>query len=598
MYTKRRLIPLVLAGYAAVAVLIVMPTLRHHRLLGDPASEVYVHIWQHDWIAKAMAGKAHWLSNEMINFPAGGKLFPIDIANSMMYLLLRCCLSLNGAYNALIILQLALAGTAAWMLARDLTGCGWCSLPAGLVYGFNPYVLAYPVSSGVGETLNLAWLPLLLLFVLKAFRTHSWPVAAAAGGMLFMTYFTCPYHGQAALVLLTLLAAGYLLLVRRPDEDLLFRKPSAGIQKKWTIRLARCALVFCGTAGILLSPYYLILTSTLEARNSMLPSDLLEVRKEIDFMAKNFHPSVPSRYTTFIGEYLAIGKDRLVVVNEVTRFYRCNYLGLSVLALAITAMVVERRRLSWLFAGVAAACLLLAAGPFLPLSGRVHLPGPLSPLYLVFVHGLPLFSRMLEPFRLIQPALLLLGVLAGRGCQLVVSGFKREGRRVAAGVLCLLVVIDYLFLSPLPYPLPGCDPCVPPVYDAAAVIPKHKALLELPVGIKGGLLRNRERFYYQLWHGHPILEVIHGHGNWYLGSSGLLRVLNAAEWGFRPGDAGSFRGDIARMTEAGIGGIVIDKSLYRNDYFNTVRVLLDSICGSPVYDDGRYLLYVLGDCAG
>lgn len=113
-----------------------------------------------------------------------------------------------------------------------------------------------------------------------------------------------------------------------------------------------------------------------------------------------------------------------------------NYAGIVVLCLAVTGFVAGRKNMfSWLLAGSALLMMFLAFGKYF------------SPLYDLFYHFVPFFSRFRVPSMALIVVSLDLALLAGFGSHALMDGFKAKGLLTlkAGAFLLALLVIFFLF---------------------------------------------------------------------------------------------------------------------------------------------------------
>src|SRR5262249_22818936 len=94
------------------------------------------------------------------------------------------------AYNVVMLLELATAGLAMYLLARYLTGDGLASFAAGLLYAFHPWNISELVRSQI--TAN-QWFPLVLLGLLAYSKQPSWRRAGFVGLMYGLQSLSCMY---------------------------------------------------------------------------------------------------------------------------------------------------------------------------------------------------------------------------------------------------------------------------------------------------------------------------------------------------------------------------------------------------------------------
>jgi len=158
----------------------------------------------------------------------------------------------------------------------------------------------------------------------------------------------------------------------------------------------------------------------------------------------------------------------------------------GLLALALAAVAVARRRPGTLFHGVSfLVMLLLSFGPRLEMDGwSVDLPYR-------WLFAIPPFDGMRHPYTFAGVALFMLAVLAAIGW----AGLRLAARPWAGPLVVLLAVVDTvsppLFVRPIP-------PGVPPAYEMVRALPPAP-ILEVPVFAP-------ETLVWAARHGLPVLN--------------------------------------------------------------------------------------------
>ena len=118
-----------------------------------------------------------------------------------------------------------------------------------------------------------------------------------------------------------------------------------------------------------------------------------------------------------------------------------NYAGIVVLCLAVTGVVAERKRaFTWFLAGGAMLMVFLAFGKYF------------SPVYDLFYHFVPFFSRFRVPSMALIVVSLNLSLLAGFGLHAVMQGVRGKGLiLLKAGALFLALCIFLFLLAEKPF---------------------------------------------------------------------------------------------------------------------------------------------------
>jgi len=495
----------ILAFYLGVAVTVTFPAVLRLGTcaIGDNASDVWKHLWGWWWVKDALLHHGVLpLFSADINAPFGGSLYCIDPLNALLSVPLQLVLPLPAVFNLIVWLQLTAGAFAAWWLVRDLTGSAAAAIPAGLLYGFSPYVMAYPVTSGVTETVNLCWVPLSVLFWLRTVRDPAGRSPFYLALCVFGCFFGSFYYGAFLLLLLGTLAVGGTLgwligLMRRPRTSGAAAWPAA---RAVASRLAGALAV----AGLLVALPVAAFFYTVAQPDSIIPH-YVQDREQVSspYMAlasQNYAP---------LASYLAMGKANLTSTFTTDRLSRSAYVGYIVLFWVVVGLFSG----GWTrpAAGLAAFFVLLSMGPWMVVTPTVHLSAPVSPVYLLCYRVVPLFARIAIPYRLVLLVTLFLGVVMAGGLRRVLAGQTRWMQHLMALVVSLQILAEFAVASPAPYPVPLAPARVPAFYRGLPpVAAGTEAILDLPVTRWNTELTPGEYFLYQTVHHRPIPYTISG----------------------------------------------------------------------------------------
>ena len=120
-------------------------------------------------------------------------------------------------------------------------------------------------------------------------------------------------------------------------------------------------------------------------------------------------------------------------------YVTCGYTGLIGLALAIAALVRQRRSVAWFWGAVAVVSLLLSFGD--------HLPFGLNR----WLHAMPVYGLFRASFRHLYEFTFAIAVLAGLGLQRIVQLEKTEAHRIAVLSSVGLTAVVVLTLASCTY---------------------------------------------------------------------------------------------------------------------------------------------------
>ena len=548
-------------------------------VLGHPESDVWKHLWGAWWLNQHLRQGSFSTWTDLQNFPTGGSLYVIDPLNAGLTALLEPLFGLVGAYNAVMAFQVVASALAAFALARWLTGDGRAALVAGAAYGFCPFLLTSGVSSGIAETSNLAWLPLAVLGLLRGLEGRGGWASVGLGGLgLALSAMGSWYFGMTAMVFGLGLAAWTAWTGAPPI-------PGAG-RAHWTR-----PILACGLAALLTLPLALLFAATLKGEGSLLAR--VDVSERLQESSLEFlHRKGNFKNDADLVSYLAPGKERLSMADDVDRRMKSVYAGLLVLALALLGLA---RGGPWTrFWGLAVLGMaLLSVGPYLNLAPGRGLPGPWNPLYMLAYHAIPGFRMVAIADRLSIAAQMGLAVLAAAGLAgRLPRGFR--GTALAVG-LAALVMLEVTLLSPVPWPLPTSPAAMPAVARALAGEPARQGVVPLPLNRSQASLQPGEYYYWQTGHGKPMPLALTTRFPQAMMENLLVGTLYLCEdpaYGTPPPPE-ALRPGLEALKREGFGWIMVSGDLMNPGSARKVERLLTGLLGAPRRFDGRGLLYRL-----
>lgn len=164
-------------------------------LIGNKNSDVLRNAWGFWWF-KAMILERFRLPafTFYLNFPMGMTLLAIDPLHCLFSIPLQLLFGLPMAYNLLLIAVVAFNGFGAACLVRALTGRLALGILAGAVFGYAPFVLSNALG-GTSEVVNMGWVPLFMLSLIRAIQNPSRRAGLLTGLTLVCTASTSWYYG-------------------------------------------------------------------------------------------------------------------------------------------------------------------------------------------------------------------------------------------------------------------------------------------------------------------------------------------------------------------------------------------------------------------
>jgi len=550
--------------------------------LADPFSELPVKLWVFETFGHSVPLLGGVV--EGIGHPASGALNNPDVVGTLLMSAFRPLLGGPGAYNGMVVLQLWASMAACWLLARDLTRDHRASLMAAVVFGLSPLVLVYCVAGAVTDMLNLWPYPLAIFWLLRAMRRGNNRDALLGGAAVGVGVIICPYNA----VIFSALAVPLLALLPwiRRSWLTLSPDPEATARPVDWLRVGLLALLAAGLTG----GAYLLWLRGLMADPSSLMSDEQVASTRHAAPWPFLEPLHQDRYVAYLMDYLAVGKEQLVVRETGSRYFRAFSTGLLVPSLALLGLLASRGRRwvvgFWLV--VAAFFAVASTGPFLPLASDLSLPGAYNPVWMGVFHLLPGSSMILEPFRYALGVSLALGLASAVG---VVALQRRFGAWVG-WVLPGVFVLELALLSPVPVPLPTSALEPDPAYAALDEVLPPGAIIELPYFTRGSHRFERVHFLNQVTHGRAIPDEVTGFLPRYLLqnhlSSELIELERCSEHLLiRDHDMALIDIDRQKLVDDGFVGIVVDHNAYENDRRRDAVMALLGKLSHPTRHHGR-----------
>jgi hypothetical protein len=387
-------------------------------------------------------------------------------------------------YNLAFLGSVVLAGAGMYVLARELTGRCDAAVVAGLAFACQPFRVSHIAHL---QWLITGWLPLSLWGVHRYFSTRALRYLLLAALFFLLQALTAAYFTYFALLPLVLAGVVEAWRTRPPPGRLALDLAAAGL------------LVAIVTAPVALAYY--------------------EVRAQYGIRRTGEEISGQS---ADVGDYLS-GPPRLRLWGVIGsgRGEHELFPGAATLILAaigaasvsfsaaggLGAAAASARRQGKLYAAIAATAFVLSLGPE-PTAWGHHLgiPGP----YRFFLWLVPGLDGLRAVARLAVVVQVALAVLAGFGAAWILDRFRPPSRRVALGVLALVIVAEG-WAAPIPTAAfsPGGERPDRAAYAYLRTLPAGAAI-ELPTS----LVQFEQEFLYQymtLAHGH---RVVNGHSGY------------------------------------------------------------------------------------
>jgi hypothetical protein len=465
----RRLL-LVLGGFTLLTILFFWPWAAQlsSALIGPPEDNMQ-DFWNSWHVVHAQSWRDLFFTSA-IRFPEGTSLAYHSFAWPQVFAVALLARLFGDSFATIVTLQnvtllasFPLAAAAMFYLARHLLGQGrdLGAAIAGFIFAFNPWHVAQVMHHA--HVSGIEFLPLFVLFTLRALESNNWCWLACAAVMQALSALSCWYF-----LFYTLYFFAFHLLYLRLSHG------------RWPRGWLLAAPALC-TAGalLLLSPWLIPMLAVHS------PSSLYYVGNNMfvaDLAALVAFPPTHLLARFGSGIYAAITGNA---------WEGAVYLGL--VNLGLLAWVFTRpktnksdRHLLHYALGGAAFFLVIAAGEALHVAGHVtplHLPG-------VILSHLPFFANVRTPARAMVMVFLFLGPALG-----YVACLLKDRKFVLTSVAALML-LDFM-----PAHLASTPAACPPALAAIASDLEQSGVLDLPRGYGEG----NAAMMLAACHGHPIV---------------------------------------------------------------------------------------------
>ena len=460
---------LALAGFTVLTVLFFQPWLTHlsSALIGPPEDNMQ-DFWNSWHVVHAQSWRDLFFTNT-IRFPQGTSLAYHSFAWPQVFAVALLARIFGDDFATIVTLQnltllasFPLAGATMFALARHFLGedRDWGAAVAGFVFAFNPWHVAQVMHHA--HVSGIEFLPLFVLFYLRADQERDWRWLAGAALMQALSALSCWYF-----LFYTLYFFGFHLLVQRIRD------------KRWPRGWTLAAPAFCTLGALaLLAPWLIPMLKTPSSSLYYVGSNMFVA----DLAALFAFPPTHLLARVGSGIYAAITGNA---------WEGAVYLGLVNVALLVWVFIrrntekADTRLLTYALGG-ALFFLVIAAGEALHVAGHVtplHLPG-------VILSHLPFFANVRTPARAIVMVFLFLGLALGYAVTLL------RTRKLALTLVTALMLLDFA-----PVHLASTPATCPPALAAIAGNPESAGVLDLPRGYEAG----NAAMMLSACHGHPIV---------------------------------------------------------------------------------------------
>ena len=326
--------------------------------------------------------------------------------------LLRFIIPVTTAGNLSFFVHYILAGLFTYLLLRRLHVAWTGAVVGGIAYELSGLIASYPSPGHDGKLFASAMLPLMLLALVIALRDRRWqgyPLLGAATALTLLGHFQLAYY--------SLIVAGLFALYLTLEEA----GTSGGGERAMRLGLALAAVAIgFGVAAIQILPFFEYIPFSPRAQGyhgfEGSTSYAIPWSHVPEFFLSNFVGSSPQ------GTYWGANPIKL----------HSEYLGLSVVALALLGVTVrDRRRLVLWVGGIGLLFLLICLGAA-------------TPFYRVWWSIMPLVKKTRAPGMAFFVVALVTAMFASFGVE---RAFTTRNRTVMTPALIVGVLVTLLGLA-------------------------------------------------------------------------------------------------------------------------------------------------------
>lgn len=439
-------------------------------LPGSAYSDVYKHTWSYSHTLQQL-GSWSWPWTDMLGAPEGGWLLDVMLGPSLVMLPVTALLGPVFSANLWVWLSLLAVGLSTAALARESGASSWSAAAAGLLAQSAPYLLGYPLMSGVHERLAVWVFPLILLSMLRLHRTRRLRWVFIPGAAMVWVAVGSPVYGLMAAMVMVLAAP--LALWPQPDRGRVGRLAlSAGVALLGMVVLLLFVRWLWAQPELLVPPVHL--------------GETLWEGRQPTTWSQMLHPLVAARVQPW-------------TVHDELWFI--SYLGLVPVLGGLAGGLVAWRQRRWAAVVALGISLVFAALALGPTVSVLHHP-LVNPVVWPAQHLVPMWSSLVPVWQHVAVASALLPV----PLVLLVDRAPAGGARwLATGLVVALVLGERVAVCPVPLVLPTAPGRVSSVYEA---VDAPGPLVDLPLRWKDTELSRGEVFLAQSMHGQPILPAI------------------------------------------------------------------------------------------
>ncbi|MEC7985853.1 MAG: hypothetical protein VX278_11865 [Myxococcota bacterium] len=548
-------------GAIAIAALLTWPMIAQPTTaaLGSQDADGMKHLWTLWWMRASVWDYGDFpFSTDLINYPTGMDLYPIEPLNGFLALMVPW-MNLIALSNFLAFFNITLTGIIGCWFGRVLSGSKWGGIAAGVLLECSS-VMAFFVHVGVGELNHLWWLPLGLGCLIQARRTMDWKWFLYLSLCLIGAMLSCFYLGF-------FLAFSVLIW---------------SILTIWASKETPKLLMYYVLAAVL--SVSVVLPITRSFSNSYKSGDIPNVSLE-SYLFQNHGQPITDPPSARLELQQLIEPNRKPEDRKEAAYSGGRYIGFLSLILALVGLVRRpKEALPWLVVG--SVGILFACGSYFTLNG-VEVKSNGIRLVMPSFWLNRILGYYAEPLNFPVRYLAMTSVALAAMASLAVKNWKWS-------LVVPAAALEVIVLQMLAWPWQTFSPREASVLESLRGV-DDLALIDFALVARSDMENRYNSLSTQIVHGKRIngvplerIEFFARDGYYFIGSLKLFRDLKPI-YENRGGMLGTdYRPDLAILQDAGFGWLLVSYRSGAEQMPSNVVQQLTNLCGKP-FAQGRGL---------
>ena len=544
-------------------------------VLGSAEGDGMKHVWTLWWIrVELLQEHSPPLHTELLNYPAGMDLYPIEPLNGLFVSLIGW-VDIVTATNLAALLNLTLTGLVGALFGRSLSGTRWGGMAAGTILQGSAFA-SFTIHVGVGELQHLWLLPLGLWTWLRLRRSLKWQDAGVLGLTLGVATLSCFYLGFFLAMSVAVLSLATIWAGRETPKLLGSYAVAAGLS------------------------LLIILPVTRTFAESYKAGDTPSVSFTAWVLEEHGQPTTDPALARLETKELVSSRRaaRHTQDPQVLGYGGGRYLGVAAVLLLLGAVLVSpRKALPWL--AVAVFGVIFASGSFLVQDGETWTMDTGQRVRLPFFYMNRVLGFVGEPINFPVRFLAMTVMALSAGAALLTTRLTRA--RWLVWLVAVLVVGDVQFnrLDTRPMASFALDP-----YPELEELPDGGPMIDIALAFRSDKMTRRASLSAQIMHGQSIsgvplerIEYFARDGHHFMMATPLMQALKKAYQRHTPVSLAGVdpAEDLAILYDAGFRRFLVLGVGQDQRLPPTICATLRELIGEPSFATGRVEVFDIPD---